>query len=93
MNNLKKLLGVIKQSPESIQFEEVIETINDYYDYTPTRFTNGSGDNKVTNEACTNEGSATRTLPLRSGPCRPHTRYTVFLQRHRRVRPRTRDGS
>lgn len=57
MNNLESYIKNIKSSPESTQFDEVIETINDYYEYTPTRFTNGSGDNKVTNEAGANEGS------------------------------------
>jgi len=38
-------------------FEEVIAYVNDHFDYTATRFTNGLGENPVVNEAGTNEGS------------------------------------
>lgn len=54
MNNL---LEKINTTPEQVSFEEVIQYIADHYDYTPTHFTNGTGNNQVTNEAGTNEGS------------------------------------
>ena len=38
-------------------FEQVINTINEHYDYTPSRFSNGIRDEIVINEAGTNEGS------------------------------------
>jgi len=38
-------------------FEDVIAYVNDHYDYTPTRFTNGLGTDPVVNEAGTNEGA------------------------------------
>lgn len=38
-------------------FEDVIAYVNDHYDYTPTRFTNGLGTDPVINEAGKNEGS------------------------------------
>lgn len=38
-------------------FEDVIAYVNDHYDYTPTRFTNGLGADPVVNEAGKNEGS------------------------------------
>lgn len=38
-------------------FEDVIAYVNDHYEYTPTRFTNGTGPTAVINEAGKNEGS------------------------------------
>jgi hypothetical protein len=43
--------------PDAVAFEQVQEVIAEHYDYTPARFTNGSGDDQVVNEAGTNEGS------------------------------------
>ncbi|MCK5831276.1 MAG: HopJ type III effector protein [Methylococcales bacterium] len=42
---------------EVLQFDETISVITENYDYQPTGFSNGLGDNKVINEAGTNEGS------------------------------------
>jgi len=47
------LLDQVKSSPHTIQFSEVIEHIDAYYDFTPTRFTNGN----TVNEAGQNHGS------------------------------------
>lgn len=52
-----ELISRIKQTPQSIEFQDVISTIDKHYDYTPTRFTNGSNENTVINEAGSNEGS------------------------------------
>lgn len=38
-------------------FEDVIAYVNDHYDYTPTRFSNGLGADPVVNDAGKNEGS------------------------------------
>lgn len=38
-------------------FEDVIAFVNAHYDYTPTRFRNGLGDDPVVNAAGQNEGS------------------------------------
>lgn len=38
-------------------FEDVIAYVNAHYEYTPTRFTNGTGTDAVVNEAGQNEGS------------------------------------
>lgn len=38
-------------------FEDVIAYVNDHYEYTPTRFSNGQGVDAVVNEAGKNEGS------------------------------------
>lgn len=51
--NVEELLEQIKTDPESVEFKEVLLTIDEYYDYHPTRFSNGA----VVNEAGENEAS------------------------------------
>ena len=53
----ENLLDSIKNSPDEINFDEVIQYITDHYDYTPSRLTNGISPDQVINEAGTNEGS------------------------------------
>jgi len=55
--NLNELLTAIEVEPEYLQFDDVIETIDNEYTYTPSKFTIGQGDDTVINEAETNEGS------------------------------------
>ncbi|MDH5391947.1 MAG: HopJ type III effector protein [Gammaproteobacteria bacterium] len=55
--NTAQLLKQLNTSPDSVSFDQVIETIKSDYDYTPTRFTNGLGNSMVINEAGSNEGS------------------------------------
>lgn len=50
---IAQLLQQIRNRPESIEFQQVMETIDQNYHYTPARFTNGD----VINENGTNEGS------------------------------------
>ncbi|WP_172276949.1 HopJ type III effector protein [Chryseobacterium sp. LAM-KRS1] len=47
------LLEQVKNSPETIQFKDVIAYIDENYHFTPTRFTNGN----TVNEADQNNGS------------------------------------
>lgn len=47
------ILEQLKNSPETIQFNEVIAFIDDYYYFTPTTFKNGN----TINEADQNNGS------------------------------------
>ncbi|MDQ0477433.1 HopJ type III effector protein [Chryseobacterium sp. MDT2-18] len=47
------LLNQLKTSPETIAFKEVIAYIDEHYDFTPTKFTNGT----AVNEAGENNGS------------------------------------
>lgn len=54
---LHDLIARLRARPQSLDFKIVIDTINAHYHYTPARFTNGRGDDKVINEAGTNEGS------------------------------------
>ena len=42
---------------EPLAFNDVIDVISAHYDYTPTRFDNGLGEDCQVNEAGTNEGS------------------------------------
>jgi hypothetical protein len=50
---INNLLEKINQTPESIEFSEVIASIDEYYDFTPTTFSNG----ETVNEAGKNSGS------------------------------------
>jgi hypothetical protein len=52
-----ELIEKINTEPDSIDFTEVINTIEETYNYTPARFHNGTGDKATTNEAGANEGS------------------------------------
>ena len=54
---VNELIEKIKSTPQDIDFDVVIATIDSNYDYTPTRFRNGMAENAVTNEAGSNEGS------------------------------------
>jgi hypothetical protein len=55
--SVDELIEKINTDPESINFTEVINTIENTYHYIPTRFHNGTGEQAATNEAGTNEGS------------------------------------
>ncbi len=57
MNNIEKILQQVKNNPETVEFKDVINAIDESYDYEPTRFTNGSQNEKVINHAGENEGS------------------------------------
>ena len=54
---LSIFLERLKANPSVVNFSEVIDLINAEYHFSPTRFTNGLGDDVVINEAGTNEGS------------------------------------
>ncbi len=57
MSNLENFIQQIKDSPEKTAFKDVINIIDQYYNYTPTPFSNGAEDEKITNAAGENEGS------------------------------------
>lgn len=50
---VEELIEKLRTDPNSVEFEEVMRTIDENYHYTPTRFTNGD----VENAAGSNEGS------------------------------------
>lgn len=47
MLSTQTLIEKIKQSPEQVQFKEVIDVIEREYDFTPTAFLNGQQNNGV----------------------------------------------
>jgi len=55
--SLSKLLNQLEQQPETVQFNDVMDVIAHYYTYQPVSFSNGIGEDTVTNDAGTNEGS------------------------------------
>lgn len=57
MNNLDTLLDRIKTTPENVEFNDVINVIEEYYDYSPTLFKNGIETDGVVNQIKENEGS------------------------------------
>ena len=42
---------------QTVSFDDTMNIINEHYHYTPTTFSNGLGNNSVTNAAGSNEGS------------------------------------
>jgi hypothetical protein len=54
---LERFQQLISESPQTIQFQDVMQIIDEYYQYTPTKFTNGKNDDTIINEAGQNEGS------------------------------------
>ena len=72
--NVEQLIAHIKTAPDSIAFEQVMETIAGHYRYTPTRFTNGMGYDLVVNDSGTNEGSCKSfAFGLHNGPSEQET--------------------
>ena len=57
MKNLDNLIEQIKSRAETIEFNNVIDIINEFYDYTATQFSNGPDNDCVISMAGENEGS------------------------------------
>jgi len=55
--NTQELLKLIKTSPTEVEFEQVIKVVDRDYEYTPTQFYNGIGQDEIINGAGKNEGS------------------------------------
>ena len=54
---IAELIQHIRSTPNSVDFQHVIATINSHYEYQPTRFHNGVGTDRIDNAAGANEGS------------------------------------
>jgi hypothetical protein len=54
---IEELIQLIRTEADKVDFDTVINTIAEYYHYTPGRFTNGSENNHIVNQAGKNEGS------------------------------------
>ena len=57
MKNSEALIQQIKSNPESIEFQDVINHIDNFYHYTPTQFSNGPDNDYVISKVGENEGS------------------------------------
>ncbi len=55
---VETLLRLLQSNPATVEFQDVMSVIAEQYDYTPTRFTNGQGDDRVVSAAGENEGSS-----------------------------------
>jgi hypothetical protein len=55
--NLEELKALIKNKPDDLRFNDVIDVIDSHFTYTPARFSNGLAEHKIINEPGTNEGS------------------------------------
>ncbi len=51
--NIESFLSQLQESPNTVTFQQTMDVVEQYYDYTPTAFTNGD----VVNAAGSNEGS------------------------------------
>jgi len=56
-STVNDLIAQLRTQPQTVEFAQAIDIIKAHFDYTPTRFTNGRGDDKVVNEAGANDGS------------------------------------
>jgi hypothetical protein len=54
--SLEAFIAKVKRD-QSVTFKETLDVIGQYYEYRPSRFTNGTDDGRVVNEAGTNECS------------------------------------
>lgn len=54
---LQQLLHRIHTTPAKVEFDEVMTVIEENFVYTPSRFTNGHGNDCIINAAGENEGS------------------------------------
>ena len=52
--SIEHFTSQVKQYPDSIEFDQIMNVIGQHFDYTPSGFNNGPN---VRNEAGTNEGS------------------------------------
>ena len=54
--SLKTFINKVK-SNQQVSFDDTVTVINESYHYSPTRFSNGLGNDCISNDASTNEGS------------------------------------
>lgn len=54
---MDELIAQIKSQPTTVEFDDVIDCIDEHFDYTPTHFTNGHGHDTVMNQPGINEGA------------------------------------
>ena len=54
---LEQLKVQLQNAPQTVEFDQVQAVIAAYYDYQPSTFRNGLGEQQITNQAGSNEGS------------------------------------
>jgi len=54
---IDEFISKLKNKPEKITFSETMTLIDNYFHYTPSRFSNGIGNEQIINEAGNNAGS------------------------------------
>jgi len=55
--SVEVLINRLNNTPDEVSFNETMAIIENHFDYTPARFTNGVAEGRAVNEAGTNEGS------------------------------------
>jgi len=55
--SVEAFINKLNNTPAEVAFSDTMALIDNYFDYTPSRFTNGVGDEQAINEAGSNEGS------------------------------------
>ena len=55
--NIAEFTEQLQSAPVTVSFETVMAVIEENFQYSPSRFSNGKGEQAVLNEAGTNEGS------------------------------------
>ena len=55
--SLSAFVEKLKNTPDDVSFSETMDIIAKHYEYRPSRFINGCDENRVINEAGSNEGS------------------------------------
>ncbi len=54
---IDEFITKLKNTPKAIVFDDTMTLVDQYFDYIPSRFINGIGDEQVINEAGHNAGS------------------------------------
>lgn len=57
MSDITEFLELLDHTPELLEFDQTMAVIAKHYEYQTTEFSNGLGEEKVINQAGTNEGS------------------------------------
>jgi hypothetical protein len=79
------LIERLRADPDSLTFAEVLAVIDAHYQYRPTAFGIGSGDDRIHNPAGTNEGSCRVLAFARRHRLSEAETLALFAEHHRRV--------
>lgn len=82
---VEELIALVATDADSLMFADVIATIEQHYQYTPTRFVNGLGTDAVINEAGSNEGSCKVFAFASLHDLNKHDTLNLFAEHFRKV--------